>query len=281
MNPFFALHVLATSVAGIVVVDEVPVVNASVYAIPRTGATASNPLERTTTDQKGRFEFGDLAAGDWIVAAVVEKRAETVRVEAGVPLRIDIPAARSLSGRLVPGDESALINMFRPDVPEAGSVAWAMNQISEAQGHGLAVSNIPVDPPGSFRVDGLQPGRYRVEVQTKTRFGIADVDVGERETDFVVELVPAGQLHGSVVDEEGAKVRTPVRTLRLRSEVPDTTRHFLVKDGRYVVSKLMPGSYMASVVFADGTKSAEQNVDVKSGEPTAFDLRVPMKRPKK
>ena len=264
---------LAATATGTVAIDGRPVEGVQVYAIPLFKRTPSDLPLSTTTGKEGVFRIDGLSSKrSWVIAAVAENRAETVRFH-GDPMTIEIPTSRSLLGKILALEERAYLNVYRPTAAEVGSVAWALGEIASSNGDSIAVITLDISPPGDFRIDGLSPGTYRIEVSTKTKSGLIDVDVGGSTTNVAVPLEPFGTVTGKVVVDPSLPRLPAMFKVRVRSVERDVTHHYLVRDSHFVARPLMPGKYLICIEFVGGARTDERSIEVLGGS-QAFDFAV-------
>lgn len=120
------------------------------------------------------------------------------------------------------------------------------------------------DSEGRFRIEKVQPGRYRVMLE-KTGFhqvnlrghqsegSILSVQAGQEINDLLFEMLPAAVITGKVVDEDGEPLANfGVSLLRKRpgkSREPEVASNERTNDlGEYRFGGLFPGQYFVVVL---------------------------------
>lgn len=162
------------------------------------------------------------------------------------------PAVVSLEGTVVNGQGGE---------PIRKATVQAISEI-KAQGEPEVYSTTS-DSEGHFKIDSMDPGRYRVFVE---RAGFIDVDRHRRRSDgveltleagkpikdFVVRAIPAAAVSGRVLDEDGDPMpNVAISVLRMgysscRPQL-DTEGSERTNDlGEYRVGGLTPGKYFVS-----------------------------------
>lgn len=253
---------------GVVFVDGKPADGVSVYALSEIGRKSV----KTTTDREGGFELElpTLPEGNWIVCAVVGDRAETVRFQENVPMQIDVPPGVAIVGQLALRDVTATITIQPIEMPQRGTAAWALNLIV---GSPNRAKSLVVAPPGTFRVTGLQPGKYRIYSSTSTGMtGILDVHAGAGETRVNLEVETSGSFSGEVRSaESGGPIGEAM--LYLRSVDMDRATGISVRDGRFSKAGILPGNYFVHVTVDDRAEVGQEvPVTIRGGQETSVIL---------
>jgi hypothetical protein len=159
-----ASHAQAATLSGTVLErsSRSPVSGAHVFACDPL-RQRSVPVERSAvTDDQGRFSLATIGAGDSHVEVVAEGFMATIVPMPGATSEILLDRGLSITGSVV-DDEGA---------PVADARVWAHRDGNQAAWPGLHAS-LPVgalaqggsaktEPDGTFRIDGLNPGRYSV-----------------------------------------------------------------------------------------------------------------------
>lgn len=180
--------------------EETPIRGAAVEA--RFFEEGRDLSSRGTTDAEGRFRLGGLPPGEAEIRAEAKGYLEErlTRVEAGADdVAIVLARQASIEGRVADAATG------RP-VPSFEARARIDPQAPRGRGgdrHGRAQANAR-DPEGRFRIDGLRPGTYVVEVvargyRTARRDG---VEVGPSTAQVSFDLERGLSLEGTVVDAE-------------------------------------------------------------------------------
>ena len=189
------------ALAGVVTDGGQPVADATVAL----DSDAVYGTRTVTTDAAGRFSFDTLPEGSYRVWATRgDRAARALRVPrlgrgpfADVALALEAGAA--VSGRVI-------------DRQTGGGIAAAVTLA--ADGADEAPRYLRTAPDGSFRVDGVPPGRWTASAWAPGWLLAGTVDFTAGRGDVVVELVPGGVAEGIVVDEQGAPVAGAVVTAR-------------------------------------------------------------------
>jgi protocatechuate 3,4-dioxygenase beta subunit len=205
-------------------------------------------------DYQGRYRIERLAPGAWLVQATLEgdgRRAERrVEVEAGrkAQLDLELEAGLFLSGIVLRDDEpvvAAGIQVLGLDVARQGSARS--------------------DYLGRFRVGGLAPGRYRVEVQAggSPLPHVREIDLlGDEE--ITVELRPGG-LAGIVLADTGAPIEGAQVSIEphYRSAIGHQPSQAIRTDdaGSFRLREAAPGTYRVTV-RKEGCAEAASTVEV-------------------
>jgi len=188
------------SLAGIVTSqDGVPVSNLQVSV--RSEAMPGEKFPITVTDQGGRFDFGGLPAGRYMLSA---RRSDnsyvtTERIVASAgdrSIRIVVVESAAIVGRVIMG------NM---PVPYFGVI---LSKRVEAWREGPPAATRSAR--GEFRRVGLEPGHWTVAIVGPgfVPMVLPDVEVVDgKSTDLGSIVVTQGELlHGHVVDSDGQRV---------------------------------------------------------------------------
>jgi hypothetical protein len=255
----------------------------------RTSLAVMNAGGASTSDERGRFELQDLAAGTYGLAAggiqpmlsdeksvpwgraiVSGLRVDADRVLEGVEIRLTKPG--SISGLVRSADGN----------PVAGATVFARDGRGELL---HSFSGVQTDSTGRFTYRGLAPGGYILCARTKTLASPESpaVPVHEGET-ASVELVasPGTMLVVSAEDKEGA-------ALHATFSVKDEHGHELAEltdlgaieglltegidstQGR--IGPLPPGRYKVAATDFDG-RSASRTVDLRGQDERGVKLRI-------
>ncbi len=200
----------------------------------------SNSIEAVATDAEGRFELGDLAAGE------VELVARGSGGELAVRRGLELAPGEVLEGvelRFEPG--ARLVG--RVTDPDGRPVRDAFVEVNGAPGPALAGARAVTDGDGHFRMPGVAPGRYSVVAQKHPfRRGVREIEIGAADSEVQVELqLGAGlAVRGSVVDDQGAAAAECWLTLskagvNVGNRIGDLSR----SDGTFEIAGVEPGSY--------------------------------------
>lgn len=166
-------------------------------AVPNAIPHAKNRIART--DAEGRFRIGGLATGEFLVAVrtmdagrVAER---TVRIAAGETLanvEFTLAAGLPIAGTFVPATAASFETQFAVYVT-------AVDAKLPTRGW----TNVNRD--GSFRIEGMKPGRYAVELLPQPAGQVLPpgtiVEAGREDLRIVLEA--ASSVAGKVVDGKG------------------------------------------------------------------------------
>jgi len=144
------------------------------------------------------------------------------------------------------------------------------------------------DSEGRFRIEKIQPGRYRLLLE-KTGFhqinlrghqaegSILSVQPGQEANDLLFQMLPAAVITGKVVDEDGEPLPGyGVSLLRKRpgkSREPEGVGNERTNDlGEYRFGGLFPGQYLVAVIPLPDTRNFEHLAKEPDGTSTKPDL---------
>ena len=259
------------SVSGVVTAGGAPLTAAWVVLTPvtATGDWAGESLQ-VVTDGAGRYTFEDVGAayvkvhvrspliGDFVATywpgVYTFSQAGTIPVPAaGFVADIDLPAGRSIEGRVVAEDTGEPVEGAQLVARIAGA-AWA----------DPAGRFEPAGGPGGFRVSGLPPVPIRLHVQVPaTSPFLGDgywsdgtpagrrVDAPGDVAGLVIRLPRGGELSGRVLDGMGRAVAGA--TVRIEDCLygcpPDATSD---GSGAYRIRGIAPSTRMIVHVWAPG-----------------------------
>jgi protocatechuate 3,4-dioxygenase beta subunit len=133
-------------------------------------------------------------------------------------------------------------------------VAGVMIEGIQVEGGGARAST-RTDEDGRFRVDGLLPGRYRVEATSEGREGYSRSSVtlgmGETSSEVLIELDPAYVVRGRVVDKATGE---PCRGGQVTITDPKQNEYsqtIIEPDGWARMASVIPGTYKVEVSCKD------------------------------
>ncbi|MBP6833274.1 MAG: carboxypeptidase regulatory-like domain-containing protein [Deltaproteobacteria bacterium] len=156
------------------------------------------PVVSVQTDESGRFEVQDLPLGSWWVQASAPGRARVVR-----PLRVRGPT-QSMALTLGPaasivGTTSALRGTTRSAL---GSVLLRATRegTTAAEDPGVATRS---DAQGRFRLDGLSPGTWRIELAADGFEALQRIGVAAPTVELSLTLRALATLSLTVLDGAG------------------------------------------------------------------------------
>ena len=295
---------------------------ASQESVPLILATQSHPFPRfTRSDAEGKYEFQNLAEGSYILlagdsdaasglatetrwsqpgVARIPIRGQAVQVPSGGDVIFDIRRTEtrlgSISGK-VSTDGTPLSGVSLRVTP-----APPQPIPSSGVGSPHLASRPPLDlevttgPDGAFRLEGLEPGTYRIrgggipiESSVEVRGGkTSDMTVGLRTLTFQAVLLDG--LHGKPIESGGRAEIYPERQRKPRTaeglteppELKDTYSsreaggQLAIEGGRLVVPGLYPGPYRLRIEVP-GYLPFEGRIEVDEktpGEMVAQELRL-------
>jgi len=198
----------ATLTGSVVGGDGKPVPGALVRIGRRDAAGPGRAARQATTDEKGRFSLGGLAAGEHLVAATAERAASaptTVAMKAGAKTELELKLVRGgrIAGVVVDRNgtplEGAMVRMWRDPhdaspAPEAALWGFPI-ELTDANGH--------------FEVTGLAQGRYVLEAAPpgalpKRRVSRRTWNAVTDGQDLRLVVDKDGSLRGRVTYEDGS-----------------------------------------------------------------------------
>ncbi|HEX5719813.1 MAG TPA: carboxypeptidase regulatory-like domain-containing protein [Thermoanaerobaculia bacterium] len=213
-----------------------------------------------TVDYQGVYEIPDLAPGDWLVRGSV--RGRNRQAEARVTLA---PGAREMERDL----------RFGGGLTLTGSVSHGGEPLSEARvsAHGFEAAMVRsgmTDHQGSFRLEGLEPGRYRLSISSaREMLNYNEVVEVLADRDVVID-VPTAQVSGSVISEATSQP-VPRVVVYLQQLVGDgggqgasVINVITDEAGRFLVGRVLAGRHRLTVRHP-GHAPAEQIVEVQAG----------------
>jgi hypothetical protein len=272
----------------------------------RDGRTTTVYAGQKSTDDRGRYRFGNLAPGNYIVCAGGGQN-----TAAPIPGPVDFAArvdnrsyARNCNrafpispGQHVQVDLSpiamatATVRGHIRDLPP--QTGFNVNLIADEENPGVSqVVNGFVDTTGgTFTIRGVLPGRYRLRAQTfgngaqKAMAAELAVDVGSSDVDSL-DLDLGAQAAVDVVFHGVAEDQLKEASALLRSTGPNgTLRGFAqTKDGDFQFQAVPPGRYRLSLQTpadscVESVKLGDRDMrgtsfDVASGSASRFDVAV-------
>lgn len=269
MLPLAVLRAANSSVRGTVSERERESARPAAGAFVSILSSAGRLLATTRADRQGRYRFSQIAAGRYFVTASrpgyfvnraggrADSRSPTVCSDGCDPAAVDFELLR---GAVLGG---VVVDAFGEGVQGARVTAYRENK-------GLSGSTSvddSTDDRGSFRMAGLQPGRYTVTVRGgafsigtkafRTVLNVSEAEVldglrftlgGEKAVVFsgVVSGVPAGEAYNSIIRIQPFVTRSQLFEARIDN------------DGRFEFASLSEGRYAATAV-ATHKESFDQN----------------------
>lgn len=216
-----------------------------------------------TVDYRGSYEVPDLAPGDWLVRGSVRGRSR--QAEARVTVE--------------PGERETERDLrFGGGLTLTGSVSLGGEPLPEARvsAHGLEAALVragTTDHQGSFRLEGLKPGRYRLSVSSPREL-VTYNEVIEVLADREVAIdIPTAQISGTVISDATSRPSQPVpRALVYLQQLvgADSDQAASVvnvitdEEGRFLLARVTAGRHRL-LVRNPGYAPAEQTVEVQAG----------------
>ncbi|HWM94206.1 MAG TPA: carboxypeptidase-like regulatory domain-containing protein [Thermoanaerobaculia bacterium] len=235
-------------------------------AVEVTAERSGRPARPGTVDHAGRYEIAALEAGDWhLRARLAEGRREADAWVAIAPSDREVERDLKLGGGLA---LDGLVLIEDRPLPQSRVTLRGLDVTAER--------GVTTDHQGTFRIEDLEPGRYRVEVVNAERMLSHNEDLElAADREIVIEIATA-VLSGTVVaagsGEAVAEALVYLQRLLGDEPGPLTTVGTNVA-GSFVTASLVPGRYRLTV-RGNGYAPEERIVDVEAGvaEPLAIEL---------
>ena len=254
---------------------------AGVYVLAAPGPSSGSGLAAgSLTDASGRYSITGLPAGDYLVdfqsSSPLLTRPQPVAVTLSAPgvtatVNLSLIAGGSISGTVSAATGGTLLGEALVTVePLAGGAARM----------------VITQPDGTYEVNGLAAGDYRVRVDAPdlafvteyfggslTAAGAATVAVtsGVASTGIDIALDATGSIKGTVSESGGGPISALQVTVASLGGVDSTVSTDTDIDGTYEITGLAPGEYRVSapgigqgflVQFFSGASSAESATPV-------------------
>lgn len=223
------------------------------------GNDEGRALARATTDASGRFELGEIAAGDWWVglAPTGDRGPEA-------------PAPAALGLRLEPGELTRRVELETPlglyitgslTGPGGSTFGYAAIQASPQRADGSASAQVERD--GAFRVGPLLPGPYRLWVwgsgfMTSGRY---DVEAGDS---IELRLGEQNAIGGRVLDGDGRAFEAHVSLIVPRGSLGMGTSGKAL--GAFLFADLPPATYALAATTPDGRVAVLGGIELGDGD---------------
>jgi uncharacterized GH25 family protein len=258
-----------------------PVAGARIWAVPAGNGDMQdflvpllNPHEAATSDATGNFRIEDLAPGNHVVRAKASGRRALVRRD------VEIPASggdREIVLQFAAG--LAIEGVVRDDAghPIAGAevdvTSEDVNRLLAALQSGvLPTTKMKTSKDGMFRIVGLEPGTYRVEVTKKGLTREAREKVVAGGPPLAIVMVTGHEIAGTVVGPDGRPVNRAWISVLGRS---DTV--FTDAKGAFRIEGLAAGTFTITVK-PPGQKSGLGGATVAGVRAGTMDLVIRMKK---
>jgi len=239
-----------------------------------------------TVDRQGAYKLSGILPGTWNVTASIASTGQQTRgqvaVETGSPeARLDLQfgGGLTLSGHAVQGDQ-----------PVKGAVLYARGTNVDHSGWGRT------DADGAFRMEGLEPGTYTVELRVWETGLSYDQSVDLTASKDVTLTVPTAKVVGRIVD--GADRRpiagvtltlghagenAAVGAIMARGATSDLNGRFElanVSDGDWTINAAKTGyaAGTSSVTVTGGHVPEELTISLDSTEGLSLDVHLPSGR---
>jgi protocatechuate 3,4-dioxygenase beta subunit len=211
-------------------------------AVPEIAVVALRPDDagrtaaRAVTDEQGRFVLPGLSPGGYLVRTEPDPRALVSAVK-----QVDVPAAAevalvvergvTVSGRVVPAGAGTVRVRAVQDGVAISAIGTALTAETALEG--------AISEAGTFRLDGVPPGRWQIVAETGAGSGAARVDAAANDvSDVVIELGALAELCGRALDQHDTPLANVTVTAMVQS-LPSSpaaglfrhARHELARDG--------------------------------------------------
>ena len=263
-----------------------PIAGARINMLPAgRPATLPPPIFETTTDAEGRFALEYVPPGAYRLQA--SKAGYAMPTLDVPPPTVDVSAGQTASNvsiALVRGGAIAGRVLDASGEPQAEVQVMAVRRLQNGPPMPVPIGrNAQTDDLGVYRLYGLPPGQYYVQVSPRPEFGLFNVTsprssvtiptyypaartvdtaqaiavtAGETTQNVDIHVIEtvAYQISGTVVDESGAPVagaavsvepdRNPANGMPMMFSPPSNVR--TNADGTFAVPNLAPGTYHVS-----------------------------------
>lgn len=287
---------LGRSVSGVVLSEAgEPIVGARIHVTANAGMSgvgfrnsmisyemnqATGPV-MATTDAEGRFELGNLADGDFTIAAAAPgyvDASESVKVPGGDNITLKLSEALAISG----------VVQFADGKPVAGAQLNLVHDDANAGGMpGMMNNTTMTGTSGEFTFRKLAPGNYRVQVSPPWGAGGVNIRttksgvVQAGATDVVITAEEGLVISGTIVDPEGKPAASINVQLNGQTAEGEHIGRWAMSDaeGRFELVGLDDGSYMLNIAQSWGMGGSDyQPIALQNISAGTKDLRVTLSR---
>jgi protocatechuate 3,4-dioxygenase beta subunit len=195
-----------------------------------------------TSDPKGEFTLW-VAPGRISVGATAQAYAPgwDSGMAPGHFFRIHLVPGATLVGRAV---------VAGSDTPVSGVMVEGI----QVEG-GWSRASTRTDDEGRFKIEGLVPGRYRIEATSEGREGYSrssiTLGLGETSSEVVVELDPAYVVRGRVVDKATGEPCKSGQVTITDHKQNEFSQAAIQPDGWARMASVIPGNYKVEVACKD------------------------------
>jgi len=233
-----------------------------------------NFLDRTTTDELGRFAFEEMRAGDYVIGVLAEDVEEADTATGTAVVAVTLAAGETVEDlELVVSDAVYLTGtMLDPEGVPVGGVPILVYSIEKGMVQGKP------DATGAFRLGPLASGTYTVMVRAAQIVGASPPP--DREVELPCEpieirLAPGSLLAGRIVDAStGAEV---LAQTSVQQPFGEALRQTVGSSGRneFSYGGLTAGTYHLIANEVGGRYGILSDVELAVGE-SLEDLEIPM-----
>jgi len=260
-------------------------VTAALDARPVAGATVSCDeirQEPQTTDEQGRCTVKNLVPGRYVFEVFHEEFAakeHTVRLkeeETQKEITVALDQGLTLRGRVISKSDQTPIEGATVLLNEGGGNIWDDDDVDDADFYTQS------GPDGTFVIECIAPGRYRLIVQHPDFAPFKEKKRLQKGFDdlLVIEMGAGGRIIGTVTDANG--LPQPNVTVELVTFVYFAQEEVLTDEmGNYVIDRLAPGSYRIMAespefgeFWEEGGSTEIKRAIVRDGQDTRVDFAL-------
>ena len=231
---------------------------------------------QTTTDEEGRFEAKGLSAGTYVASANgAVKTTFTLSDEAQVELRLEIKAGVVAGSIVGPGGR-----------PAAGATVKLL-RLDSSSFEDVFKDQSPSDALGTFRIEDVRPGRYRILARSPGLGVTAGLEftlgAEEARTDLALQLGAGGTLNLEVSRADtqpaaGAGVTLYHLELGVSASLSSgwngSATPVTDSRGRVSLAHLIPGTYALFVATSSQEQAVLGSLEIPEGATTAQRLSL-------